>query len=65
MKVINECGTKINFDVAVMLMDEDIREELHAELSPCSAQDFFDAYAKAHAAIYGEDWELAKAQPVY
>ena len=65
MKVVNDYGTKINYDVAVMLMDEEIREELHAELSPCSEQEFFDAYAKAHAAMYGEEWELAKANPVY
>ena len=65
MKVINEVGTKIIFDVAVMMMDEYIREELHAELSPCSEQEFFNAYAKMHAALYGEPWELAKSQPVY
>ena len=65
MKVVNDYGTKIDYDVAVMLMDEEIREELHAELSPCSEQEFFDAYAKAHAAMYGEEWEMAKANPNY
>ena len=65
MKVVNEYGTKIDYDVAVMMMDEDIREELCAELAPCSEQEFFDAYAKVYAAIYCEPWELAKANPVY
>ena len=65
MKVVNDWGTKVDYDVAVMLMDEEIRERLHAELSPCSEQEFFDAYAKEHETVYGEEWELAKANSVY
>ena len=65
MVVINKEGTEINYDVAVQLMDDDIREELHADLSPCSEQEFFTAYEKAHEEKFGEEWELSKKNPVY
>lgn len=32
--VINNCGTEIDFDAAVNLMDDDIRETIHNELAP-------------------------------
>ena len=41
-KVINEYGTKIWYDVAVNLMDDEIREELHETFAPCTDQKFFD-----------------------
>lgn len=63
--VKNEYGTEINFNAAVALMDSDIREELHNELAPCTDQEFFDAYCKAHEAKYGEEFELAKENPVW
>lgn len=64
--VTNQNGTKIYWNVAVEMMDDDIREELALELSPCTEQEFFAAYEKAHAEKYGEDdWELSKANPVY
>lgn len=62
--VINNCGTEIDFDAAVNLMDDDIRETVHNELAPCTEQEFFTAYEKAHAAKYGEEWECSKANPV-
>lgn len=62
--VINNCGTEVDFDAAVNLMDDDIRETIHNELAPCTEQEFFTAYEKAHAAKYGEEWELSKANPV-
>lgn len=65
MTVKNTYGTEINYEVAVELMDDDIREELTAELAPCTEQEFFTAYAKAHAEKSGEEWELDKENPVY
>ena len=47
-------GNEINYESAVALMDDELREELHAELVPCAAQEFFDAYAKRHMEKYGE-----------
>ena len=65
MTVKNTYGPEINYEVAVELMDDDIREELTAELAPCTEQEFFTAYAKAHAEKFGEEWELDKENPVY
>ena len=64
--VINMNGTEIDYDVAVAMMDDEIREELHQEIAPCTDQEFFTAYEKAHSEKYGEDdWELSKANPCY
>lgn len=62
MKVLNIRGTEIDFDAAVELMDNDIREELHSEGYE-TEQAFFTAYELAHAAKYGEEWELSKTSP--
>ena len=68
--VTNEYGIDIDFDVAVNLMDDEIREQLHEELvmqsdEDCTEQKFFDEYCKAHKEKYGEEWELAKENPCY
>lgn len=34
--VINEYGVEIDFEVALSMMDDDIREEIHRDLSPCT-----------------------------
>lgn len=65
MKVINMNGTEINYEVAVELMDDEICESLNFELAPCTEQEFFTAYEKAHAEKYGEEWELSKENPCY
>jgi hypothetical protein len=62
--VININGTEIDFDAAVNLMDDEIRGNLNEEMSPCSEQEFFTAYEKAHEKKYGE-WELSKENPVW
>lgn len=65
MQVINKSGTQINYDAAVQLMDDDLREELHAQLAPCTEQEFFSAYEAAHAEKFGEEWELSKENPCW
>ena len=65
MQVTNRNGKQVDFDAAVELMDNGIREQVHAYKSPCTEQEFFTAYEIAHAAVYGEDWELSKANPVW
>lgn len=62
--VENEYGVAIDFEEAVNLMDDDIRESLNAELAPCSNQEFFDAYCKSHEEKFGESFEFAKENPV-
>ena len=65
MKVINMNGTEIDYDAAVELMDDEICESLNFEIAPCTEQEFFTAYEKAHAEKYGEEWELSKENPCY
>ena len=65
MAVINSSGTEIDFEASVALMDDDIREELHYALAPCTDQEFFTAYEKAHIEKFGEEWELSKRNPVW
>ena len=58
-KRVNLNGKTIDFDAAVNLMDDEIREDLHNKMAPCTDQEFIDAYAKAHADKYdGEDFEV-------
>lgn len=52
--VYDENGNPVNFDAAVQLMDDEIREELHNEIAPCTNQKFLSEYAKLHEQKYGE-----------
>lgn len=63
MYVTNNYGVEINFDSAVSLMDDEIRKSICGTVE--TEQDFFDAYCKAHAEQYGEEFELAKRNPQY
>ena len=65
MMVKNMNGQEINFEVAVELMNDEVREEVHAEVAPCTEQEFFTAYEKAHFIKFGELFELSKENPVY
>lgn len=52
-------GKTIDFDAAVNLMDDEIREDLHNKMAPCTDQEFLDAYVQAHAAKYdGEEFQV-------
>ena len=46
------------FDAAVELMDNDLREEIHKELSPCSDEKFLCEYEKRHFEKYGEEFKI-------
>lgn len=48
----------VDFDACVSLMDDDIREQVHAELAPCTEQEFLDAYCELHAEKYGEQFQV-------
>ena len=58
--VKNQYGVQIDFDAAVNLMDDDIRESVHRDLAPCTDQEFFDEYCKRD-----KRFELAKQNPVF
>ena len=42
------------YDVAVELMDDEIREELHDQIAPCSDLCFMEAYIGRHYEKFGE-----------
>lgn len=57
--VVNSCGDVISecdrdWNDIVMYMDPEITEYLNARMAPCTSQDFFTAYCKAHAEKYSE-----------
>jgi hypothetical protein len=57
--VTDENGDTVDYEAAVALMDDDLREELHRKMSPCSRQAFFDAYAEAHRERFNEEFATA------
>lgn len=63
--VKNEYDVEISYQAAVDLMDDEIREMLHGSSDIDSEQDFFDRYCAAHEARFGEEFELAKRNPVF
>lgn len=46
------------YNAAVNLMDDEIREELHRELAPCTDEEFLTAYMEAHEEKYGEEFQI-------
>lgn len=65
MMVTNQYGVEVNFDVAMNLMDDSIRESVHDNLAPCTEQEFFNCYCAIHNDIFGEEFELDKENGVY
>lgn len=57
MKVILN-GCEVDFDVCVNMMDDDLRENLHSEIAPCSEQEFLDAYCFIHRNTFDEDFVI-------
>lgn len=52
-------GQEIDFDAAVNLMDDDIRESLHGQFDEGQEQEFLNAYVAAHAAKFdGEEFSV-------
>lgn len=59
-RVRNINGALVEFEYAVPLMDDELRESIHASLSPCSEQEFYTAYEQAHFKKYLEDFICSK-----
>ena len=53
------------FEAAVMLMDDDIREELNGEISPCSEYEFLITYMERHAERYGIDFIIETTRRIH
>ena len=47
-------GEQVNFEAAVNLMDDELREQVHEELAPCTEQEFVERYAELHEERHGE-----------
>ena len=60
--VVDWHGSAVDFEAAVSLMDDDIREEIAEEIAeehcPCTDQRFFNAYLEQHYADYGEEFTI-------
>lgn len=62
--VKNKYGREIDFDAAVNIMDDEVREQVAA--SGCvNEQAFFDVYCYYHLIVFGEDFEPNKENPVW
>ena len=48
----------VDFDAVIQLMDDEIREEIHQELAPCTKQEFVDAYVQRHREKFGEEFTV-------
>lgn len=46
------------YAAAVELMDDQIREVLHAEFAPCTDLEFLTAYMERHKEKYGEQFTI-------
>ncbi len=58
MRKVMYNGEMVDFDAVVSLMDDEIREAVHADLAPCTEQEFIDEYVKRHEAKYGETFVI-------
>lgn len=65
VEVLDDTAIKANdiiqkgcYDAAVALMDDDIREEIHRDLAPCTDLDFLVEYMKRHKEKYGIDFVI-------
>lgn len=45
------------WNATVNYMDDEIREQVHAELSPCTNEEFLDRYEELHLAKYGTEFD--------
>ena len=57
MKVLLN-GHEVDFEACVILMDDELREELHMELDECSEQEFLDRYCEAHVQKFNEEFSI-------
>ena len=55
---VDEIMDKGLYDAAVNLMDDDLRKDIHAILSPCSDREFLTMYLIRHKQVFGDDFCL-------
>lgn len=47
-----------NWESIVSLMDDDLREQVHAELAPCTDVEFYERYCQLHEEKYGKPFVI-------
>ena len=47
-------GEQVSLEAAVNLMDDELREQVHEEMAPCTEQEFVERYAELHEERFGE-----------
>lgn len=50
-------GNTIDFEAAVTMMDDTLREELHRAGDAATEQEFFNQYCEMHEVRFGEAFE--------
>lgn len=50
---MEDCIPMEYFDAAVQLMDDELREQIHAELAPCTDEEFLREYERRHLEKFG------------
>lgn len=58
MEVMVLSGGLVDFDAAVNLMDDEIRDRLHDDMAPCGEQEFVDAYCREHQRKFGKAFQV-------
>lgn len=61
----NSYGQNFDWDTVVNLMDDDIREQVHAEIAPCTPQEFYNRYCVLHFEKYGDYFGFEYSNPQY
>ena len=56
-------GQDIDFEAAVNIMDDELREQVNAELAPCTNQEFFERYEELHEEKFGEEFAPYTGEP--
>ena len=51
-------GELVSYEECVMLMDDDLREEIHKDMAPCGEQEFLDEYVRRHTKKFGEEFAI-------
>ena len=49
---------RIPLDSLARYMDDDLREQAHVELAPCSDLEFLVRYLELHEEMFGEEFEI-------
>ena len=66
LRYINSEGCEMDWQAAVNLMDEEIRDRISRDtLEGLSVHEYFETYARLHEEKFGEIFELTKGNPTF